>query len=812
MFTDTIASAVIPAVRAGRYSLLLGAGFSCSSTGPDGRNLPLGGPLRDEVAAHFGLPNSYPLTRLTGAVPPDDLDQFLRRRMFGCHASAAAARIRSFLWSGIFSLNVDDVLQDVYRIKGSQEATFLTLRDPYQQREDIGEVQIVQLHGSVRQPDHGYVFSAQAYAEAAASDFSWFKILVDLLQSRPFILLGCSFDEPDIEYYLARRAGLSASSGSVAPSIFVNPAEDAVLRSTCERLGLVHVTRDSDSFLAELDRLSGDRPSASDLLLTTDRRSMFTRPIDERGARIFFRQWTTVKEDELPIAAEELHLLAGVQPRWAHVVANQDVVRADTTSLVSEINTWVSNPARESGATLLLSAAGEGKTCLMLRTALEVSRIGITPFYFSAPDERMVTEDAARILRSLGRPVVLFIDDCAEHAYETADLLAQLTTESVPYFAVLAVRPQRLPHLQNAFGAATWTEKGLRSLSLGESTELARRLRSAGFMAGRGLTDAQVAARMQQSQLIAAIVTAGGSVARFRDIIARESRGIANSDAARVYRTIAIAHYCGSIVRAPIVARAANVTSARLWELLRTELRGMVYVGPDGESCTTRHRVVAEMVLANEEPEKLEQAAIYLAKALSHWVSRPSIMRRTPEARLGGRLLDYDEMLQPLLRERSRAFYLALEESWGWNSRYWEQRALLELDTSPMIAVDHSETAVRIEEHPHTLTTLAKVCFRIAERSAGAQQGEEFLQRGIDAADRAIALSARRRRLEPHAFDVGVRGLASYFRESVARGYAARIQPRWVSKGHDYLAEARPTLPVWQLKRLETEYRNACPF
>src|SRR5205823_6170871 len=108
---------------------------------------------------------------------------------------------------------------------------------------------------------------------------------------------------------------------------------------------------------------------------------------------------------------------------------------------------------------------------------------------------------------------------------------------------------------------------------------------------------------------------------------------------------------------------------------------------------------------------------------------------------------------------KSRGFYLRLESEWGWNSRYWEQRALLELEHNPMLAVDHAENAVRIEYHPHPLTTLAKIEFRIAQQWCGSPTGTEYVDKGLKTAEAAIGLSLSRRRVEPHPFDVAIRGL-----------------------------------------------------
>ena len=69
-----------------------------------------------------------------------------------------------------------------------------------------------------------------------------------------------------------------------------------------------------------------------------------------------------------------------------------------------------------------------------------------------------------------------------------------------------------------------------------------------------------------------------------------------------------------------------------------------------------------------------------LANGIAPRVNRKAIRMRTPEARLAGRLFDADKIVAPLLRAHSEDFYVAAKDAWEWNSRYWEQRALLIAD------------------------------------------------------------------------------------------------------------------------------------
>ena len=104
---------VIAGIRNGRYSLLLGAGFSATCKDAVGRNLPVGQTLADEIAIDFGLPKGYSLAQLSTAIG-DKLDAYLTRRFTGCAPSPGVSSVPAFAWQHIFTFNIDDALVSAY--------------------------------------------------------------------------------------------------------------------------------------------------------------------------------------------------------------------------------------------------------------------------------------------------------------------------------------------------------------------------------------------------------------------------------------------------------------------------------------------------------------------------------------------------------------------------------------------------------------------------------------------------------------------------------------------------------------------------
>ena len=138
-----------------------------------------------------------------------------------------------------------------------------------------------------------------------------------------------------------------------------------------------------------------------------------------------------------------------------------------------------------------------------------------------------------------------------------------------------------------------------------------------------------------------------------------------------------------------------------------------------------------------------------------------AIMRRSLEARLAGRLFDADKIVKPLLVEEwPRRSHVSVQKLWEWNSRYWEQRALLQAETDIAMGVQFARHAVAIERHPFPLTTLGKLLLQAMENesSGRAPLFDEAFETLSSAIENAVTLS----RISVHPFGSLLSGVSRY--------------------------------------------------
>jgi len=213
-------------------------------------------------------------------------------------------------------------------------------------------------------------------------------------------------------------------------------------------------------------------------------------------------------------------------------------------------------------------------------------------------------------------------------------------------------------------------------------------------------------------------------------------------------RSVCLAAASEAPIKSSIAFRAiAPYDAHEVFAKFAGPMRGLI-TWFDVEWLRPRHRVIAEATVRHcMTPSEVFDISMRLGGALAPYVSRNAIMNRTPEARLARRLMDADGIVVPKLHQHAEEWFGLLERNWGWNSRYWEQRALVALrDRRYRRARDYAEQAVGLEQHPLPMTTCALVMIASAENDASLrdQQRERFLKEGVELVDDAIRRASAR--------------------------------------------------------------------
>lgn len=708
-----------PGLFAGHYNLLLGSGASLDSFDRHRKALKSATELTTDLCTLKGVKSTTPLSRVSLLLTSKEVEKYITEPYLACRAGETVKRLTSFVWKTAFTLNVDDALEAAYETATRPKQTIESLNYDTTYKTPLNKTQlpIVHLHGFTREPEKGYVFSTSEYARVTRGLNPWMHVLSELVASEPFIIAGTSLNESDLEYYISSRTDTSGRSNR-GPTIFVEPFPDQITESLCKRHGLVLVKATLAKFLAWLIATVGNPPTVIQLTVPSLDGIFTTAPLPEKQVS-FFTCFELVRSTTPNPQGEVPPFYFGRAARWSDLESLLDVPTDDELAIGAKARSFIGSDSRSIKILCTISEPGNGKTTEIRRVAYDLAKEGYVVLNLNAKFG-IDTENVLSVLILIDRPVVLIIDGLADHASSLRTVLVSLT----PCKSVVVVgadRDYRRDHIDRILGDLDIEFIGITKWNVEPYEQLIEKLRRAGLV---GASDAIRYPKKFAQQLVgdAVAIATCRALNNFKplEIIVRSLWKDATEHSRRSYAIAALAEHCYSGgVFYPVLEKAYQ--NPALAEQLELTCPLPLAYTEDGDYVLPLHPAVADRLLhmlSREKPELLLELFCALANALSPYVNRRTTMDRTPEARLASRLFSAEHITRLLLGSHADDFYVQTREAWQWNSRYWEQRALLTQATNIDTAVQFARHAVAIEAHPLPWTTLASLLVRKMEASS----------------------------------------------------------------------------------------------
>jgi hypothetical protein len=732
----------------GEYSLLLGAGASIGGVA-GGRPLPGGNTLASELLADFGvqdtnppmpLPLAYESVQSRRSVDNETVLLYLKRRFTGCVPPQWLEQLPTFTWKRIWTLNIDDTVEQAYHKSKAHrhDLQVLTWVDSHTDP-NPNEVQLLHLHGLADRPE-SIVFSILEYFEATTARHAWHRIFADHYREKPLIILGASLhSEFDLAQIVRRGSGSLHLSGR--PSVFVAPELLPSQRDFVARFGLTYVDATADQFMIELTPLVRAQEAA--LKATLAEKGV---PLPWEAQR-FLEQFTHLRlENRRPQNYRDLY--HGYDPCWFDILIEKDAVFAPAKAVVSAVRTLRAAGKPSQRLELIHGPWGTGKSTAILRVARELIKDGMDAYLFRA--ESTVDAEATTWWLNRRPNTVLIFDGVADFVPEIAVLLEACKAAGISAFVVGCERHHRIRNILAAIPSSRLDHSGpryMRYLIASDITELLKTLSNYNRLGKITRWDERDQrlyferdARRHLFTGMAGLEEGPGFADRLRLEFRRE-------DLVGPYRDLlgmcAFAYEFGYPVPLGI---ATNATGLTLLEIEQSVDGGYLseWIDMDRRGLRVRHRriayVIVEELLSGEDRFRLSQS---LARSIAPHVSVSAIYDRTLPYLIARNILD-SAAVRRWTGKRALEWYAEIEESYGWNARYWEQRALAHLRESDYsTARSYAERALGIHKDPYTRTTLAYVMLkqiRNSTESGGSLNRDEF-RSAVDLLDEVRRLS-----------------------------------------------------------------------
>ena len=477
MIPDHAAKAFRDTLLAGGYNLLLGAGISLDSHNGKGEPLRGAETLRKDLCSLTGARDNTTLTRAYALLSKQQIQEQIVERFKECKPGTSLQWLPLFLWRRLFTFNVDDVLENLYRGTHKQTLVPLNFTAPFEPTPERRELQAIHLHGSALWPEDGFVFAVTEYVKVMSSLNPWMHLLAEILATEPFIVAGTSLNEVDLEYYLSYRNPSTPRRGR-GPSILIEPYPDAATRADCIRHGLILVEGKFGDFLEWLRGQFPSPPSLADLVVP-DIGALFSDGLAPNQLLRFFSDFELVAGVDKPLPALPSAFMYGREPDWEDLHQHFDIERQDNADLKKFIDMNAAPDSRRLG--ILSDEAGTGKTTALKRLAHDLASAG-HPVLTIRTLSRIDPHNAIACLsHCIASQLVLIADDFADHAEQLVELLesSSITTKLV---VVAGERGYRRDYLDVVLGDLPRFTGHLKTFTVNESAQLLERYRQFGLV------------------------------------------------------------------------------------------------------------------------------------------------------------------------------------------------------------------------------------------------------------------------------------------------------------------------------------------
>ena len=666
---QNIFASIKNSLLSGQYNLLLGSGISTDSYNKKGY-LPQGEEIRRDLCALKGARQNSSLQRVYATLTPAEIQEHVIDRYLDSTSGPSLTKLTKFLWHRIFTFNIDDALEHAYKATESlQTPVVFNFCDDYADTSNLSEVSVVHLHGWVKQPEKEFVFSRDEYVRQTTKINPWMVLLTQLFPVEPFIILGASLDEMDLDYYLAHRTKITARDDR-GPSVLIEPNPDVVTEHDCEKYNLVLYQGSANDFWDDLLQYIPHRPTPIDLV-SGEIKNLLPDEVSKIGALSFASDFELVPGSVSSSASTSRFFYGGI-PDWQDFASDNDIGRQITPQLIHAVQKHFEKPQDGPKVLLLEDDTGSGKTTLIRRSLFELNKLGFACLNCS-PTSEIEPLATASIIDLIDAPLVIMVDNFADKVRAIAEIVSGIEKHDIVF--ICAERIYRTRYIQQSMAGYPYEKLSGLKLRQIDAERLIERYREFGLL---GTPDI----RTKRKEFIHSIKSDPIAIACCRILNDfRPLNGIVDSLIGETseltlkrYLAVALAYHCyRSGIRYNILKAIAGGED---WKQQFSGNHQMPLVHStydQGNFVLPENSVLASRILervSRSKKEVLLSVFVDLANAIAFRVNPHQIRKRSPEALLAARLFDYDQIVSPLLHDLTNHFYIRTRDKWGWNSRY----------------------------------------------------------------------------------------------------------------------------------------------
>jgi len=432
---------------------------------------------------------------------------------------------------------------------------------------------------------------------------------------------------------------------------------------------------------------------------------------------------------------ENSNYLRGYQPFWDDIQNQLPIKREIEEDILEDIADW--KKSKKPKISLLLGAAGYGKTSVLMQTAYDISRDNDAVVLWAKQNMEFRPIIIAEFCNFIKQPVILFIDNGPQNMSAIRRLYTDAVSNKFHLYIIVGARPSEWNSARGTSSLSILSTWRLPRLSANEIHNLSITIKRSGLLKDKNesLTIEEIEdhlANVGENHLIAGLRTVlAESEAKFNEIIAGEYYRIENEMARSIYLSVAVSHSLGLHTPAALAARLSGLPLLDYHTNIEKYLEDIVLEEEDRVSGDllfyTQHRVIAESLLESVvDPKSTVELLHKILKAVNP--------HSYHEYKLLSRIYDEDYLFKTLKETgRIRSLYRYLMDEFPSDPYIKQHAAIFESKNQNFeTARNLADEAIDLgDRHPHFLNTKGTIWLREAIVELKPDRAEYALNQGV---------------------------------------------------------------------------------
>jgi tetratricopeptide (TPR) repeat protein len=624
--------ALTTALESGNCVLFIGAGVGRQAHLPNGNPAPTASELADQLAKKYNIE----------AGPDPDLAKVAQvvqarkgRKELIAQIDSALADLEpdehlrwlfSLTWRAIYTTNYDALIERCYELNPSptQTPVVIAANSEAASWDPRFEVPVFHLHGSLRSEEGKEAILVteddySTYRERRRMLFEQFKYSY---ATTPILYVGYSNNDPNWRMVTSELKAEFLPK-SPPPAFRLAPSTNLLDREILETQGITTLDGTISDLASAVTTTLGHLRVEPHVLeniksdIPPDLRPVF----NEAPAAVarLLNSWSYVNQADFAAQPNTSAFLKGDRPNWALVGQGINFQRDLEEPLVELMLNFATDTDAKRQAHIILGPAGYGMTTLLMAASAWFAKNRAGSVLFLKPSGEVREADVEFAAVNLPAPLLLVIDNAADHAGRIERIWNRLGESGLIAFLLLG---ERLNEWRQARPSLRPIEHALEPLSDDEIWRLLGCLERANALGvleplAADIRFANIQVRHQKELLVAMREATEGRA--FDAIVEDEYRGISTDEARELYALVCAFTRVRAQARDGLLADVLGLPLSGLYGQTAASLEGIVDFEVFDEArglyaARARHHVIAQIVwnrgVDNLQRERLMMRAI----------------------------------------------------------------------------------------------------------------------------------------------------------------------------------------------------------